>query len=147
VRIDGSVAIEERPAIIDLFQRDTKYQFFLLTTEVGGLGLNLTSANRVIIFDPDWNVKDEQAVDRTYRLGQQNNVFIYRFITCGTMEEKVYRKQVFKGSLSKMMFQKKMQQHRYFTSDELQILFSLSDPKVSTTQVFSFPLPTFSQFE
>lgn len=63
--------------------------------QVGGVGLTLTSANRVVIFDPSWNpATDAQAVDRAYRIGQTQNVIVYRLITCGTVEEKIYRRQV-----------------------------------------------------
>jgi hypothetical protein len=63
--------------------------------QVGGLGITLTSADRVIIFDPSWNpAVDAQAVDRAYRIGQTRSVVVYRLITCGTIEEKIYRKQV-----------------------------------------------------
>lgn len=63
---------------------------FLLTTRVGGLGVNLTGANRVIIYDPDWNpATDAQARERAWRIGQDKQVTIYRLITAGTIEEKV----------------------------------------------------------
>lgn len=63
---------------------------FLLTTRVGGLGVNLTGANRVIIYDPDWNpATDAQARERAWRIGQNKQVTIYRLITAGTIEEKV----------------------------------------------------------
>jgi DNA excision repair protein ERCC-6 len=61
-----------------------------LTTRVGGLGVNLTGANRVIIYDPDWNpATDAQARERAWRIGQEKNVTVYRLITAGTIEEKV----------------------------------------------------------
>ena len=62
----------------------------LLTTKVGGLGVNLTGANRVVIYDPDWNpATDTQARERAWRIGQQSTVTVYRLITAGTIEEKV----------------------------------------------------------
>lgn len=70
--------------------------------QVGGLGLTLTAANRVVIVDPAWNpALDNQSVDRAYRIGQARDVLVYRLITCGTVEEKIYCKQVFKGGLSR----------------------------------------------
>lgn len=70
--------------------------------QVGGLGLTLTAADRVVIVDPSWNpAQDNQSVDRAYRIGQCRDVVVYRLVTCGTVEEKIYRKQVFKGGLSK----------------------------------------------
>lgn len=96
VRIDGTVTdLSEREKRIGRFQNDPNYSVFLLTTQVGGVGLTLTSANRVVIFDPSWNpATDAQAVDRAYRIGQTKNVIVYRLITCGTVEEKIYRRQV-----------------------------------------------------
>lgn len=62
----------------------------LLTTRVGGLGVNLTGANRVLIYDPDWNpATDTQARERAWRIGQTQSVTVYRLITAGTIEEKV----------------------------------------------------------
>lgn len=70
--------------------QDKSYFVMLLTTKVGGLGVNLTGANRVVIYDPDWNpATDTQARERAWRIGQQNAVTVYRLITAGTIEEKV----------------------------------------------------------
>lgn len=100
LRLDGTVTqLAEREKRIALFQTDKRYTIFLLTTQVGGVGITLTGANRVVIFDPSWNpATDAQAVDRAYRIGQTENVLIYRLITCGTVEEKIYRRQVNKKS-------------------------------------------------
>uniref|UniRef100_A0A4W3GZ54 DNA excision repair protein ERCC-6-like n=1 Tax=Callorhinchus milii TaxID=7868 RepID=A0A4W3GZ54_CALMI len=93
MRIDGTVQLPERQKKIGIFQREPDYSVFLLTTQVGGVGLTLTAANRVVIFDPSWNpATDAQAVDRAYRIGQTENVVIYRLITCGSVEEKIYRR-------------------------------------------------------
>ena len=65
----------------------------MLTTRVGGLGLNLIGANRIIIYDPDWNPStDSQARERSWRIGQQKDVTIYRLMTAGTIEEKIYHR-------------------------------------------------------
>ena len=75
----------------------TNLQVFLLTTRVGGLGINLTAANKVIILDPDWNpMVDIQATERAFRIGQTRDVSIYRFVSEDTIEEKIYHRQVFK---------------------------------------------------
>lgn len=75
--------------IMSVFQ-DTSYFVMLLTTRVGGLGVNLTGANRVVIYDPDWNpATDTQARERAWRIGQKQTVTVYRLITAGTIEEKV----------------------------------------------------------
>lgn len=69
---------------------------FVLTTRVGGLGVNLTGADRVIIFDPDWNpATDAQARERAWRIGQDKDVTVYRLITAGTIEEKVNSLHIF----------------------------------------------------
>lgn len=70
--------------------QDPNYFVMLLTTRVGGLGVNLTGANRIVIFDPDWNpATDTQARERAWRIGQTQDVTIYRLISVGTIEEKV----------------------------------------------------------
>ena len=126
-RIDGSISsIEKRQQEVDRFKADGSIPLFLLTTGVGGLGLNLTEADRVVIVDPAWNPSvDNQSVDRVYRIGQTKNVVIYRLITCGTVEEKIYRKQVFKKGLS-IVSNGGEEAFRYFTKQELRDLFSAS---------------------
>jgi hypothetical protein len=85
--------------------------------------------------DTAWNpATDNQAVDRCYRIGQDKNVVVYRLITCSTIEEKIYRKQVFKDSLSKSATEKS-NSYRYFSKEELSSLFELEDPKTSQTQI------------
>ncbi|KAM3827450.1 uncharacterized protein M6D78_014531 [Vipera latastei] len=137
MRIDGTVThLVEREKRIGMFQKDGDYSVFLLTTQVGGVGLTLTAASRVVIFDPSWNpATDAQAVDRTYRIGQKDNVIIYRLITCGTVEEKIYRRQVFKDSLIRQSTGDKKNPYRYFTRQELRELFTLEDTRSSATQL------------
>jgi hypothetical protein len=77
-------------SVLIVVSQDPSYFVFLLTTRVGGLGINLTGADRVVIYDPDWNpATDTQARERAWRIGQQNNVTVYRLVTAGTIEEKV----------------------------------------------------------
>ena len=102
-------------ARVQEFQTRDDIPVFLLTSQVGGLGLTLTAADRVIIVDPAWNPSvDNQSVDRAYRIGQRKDVIVYRLITCGTVEEKIYRKQVFKGGLSRSGTEEGVQ-FRYFS--------------------------------
>lgn len=90
LKMDGSTSVGSRQALIDRFNQDNSYFVFLLTTRVGGLGVNLTGANRVIIYDPDWNpATDTQARERAWRIGQEKEVTIYRLLSAGTIEEKV----------------------------------------------------------
>ncbi|NXA04618.1 ERC6L protein, partial [Sapayoa aenigma] len=137
LRIDGTVThLTERERRINAFQRNTDYSVFLLTTQVGGVGITLTAATRVVIFDPSWNpATDAQAVDRAYRIGQKENVVIYRLITCGTVEEKIYRRQVFKDSLIRQTTGDKKNPFRYFSKQELRELFTLEDTRTSATQI------------
>ncbi|KAL0478351.1 DNA excision repair protein [Acrasis kona] len=139
LRIDGTVTDSAtRQNLINKFNEpgQTDYCVFLLTAQTGGVGITLTAANRVVIFDPSWNpATDNQAVDRAYRIGQKRDVLIYRFITCGTIEEKIYRKQVFKGALSRVAIDSKEAQYRYFTHGELKDLFWLdNNGEYSNTQ-------------
>uniref|UniRef100_A0A3Q2P2E2 Excision repair cross-complementation group 6-like n=1 Tax=Fundulus heteroclitus TaxID=8078 RepID=A0A3Q2P2E2_FUNHE len=137
LRLDGRITqITEREKLISRFQSDKRYSVFLLTTQVGGMGITLTAADRVVIYDPSWNpATDAQAVDRAYRIGQKENVVIYRLITCGTVEEKIYRGQVFKDSLMKQNTGDTKNPFRYFSRQELKELFTLEDPRSSTTQL------------
>jgi SWI/SNF-related matrix-associated actin-dependent regulator of chromatin subfamily A member 5 len=90
-RIDGNTTGERRDAQVDEFNKDGSTKFvFLLSTRAGGLGINLATADIVIIFDSDWNPQvDLQAMDRAHRIGQTKPVQVFRFITEGTVEEKI----------------------------------------------------------
>ncbi|WP_242921855.1 DEAD/DEAH box helicase [Pontibacter liquoris] len=86
--LDGNT--KNRQAQVELFQNDKSIQVFLISLKAGGVGLNLTAADYVFILDPWWNPAVEaQAVDRAHRIGQQNTVFTYKFITKDTVEEKI----------------------------------------------------------
>ncbi|CAE8687110.1 unnamed protein product [Polarella glacialis] len=88
----------------------------LLTTSVGGVGLNLTSADRVILVDPAWNpATDAQAVDRAFRIGQTKEVRVYRLIMNGLIEDKMFRLQVFKMGLTRTALESGQQQ-TYFSA-------------------------------
>lgn len=137
VRLDGTITqMAERERLISLFQTDKQYSVFLLTTKVGGVGITLTAANRVVIYDPSWNpATDAQAVDRAYRIGQTDNVVIYRLITCGTVEEKIYRRQVFKDSIIRQTTGDTKNPFCYFSKQELKELFTLEETRSSSTQL------------
>ena len=92
LRLDGSVEASKRQQIVNQFNTDPSYDCLLLTTSVGGLGLNLTGADTVIFVEHDWNPqKDLQAMDRAHRIGQRKVVNVYRLITRGTLEEKILK--------------------------------------------------------
>ncbi|KAI2630559.1 SNF2 family N-terminal domain-containing protein [Xylaria nigripes] len=125
LRMDGKTPIKMRQALVDKFNKSPDIDLFLLTTKVGGLGVNLTGANRVIIYDPDWNPStDVQARERAWRLGQKKDVTIYRLMTAGTIEEKIYHRQIYKQFLSNKVL--KDPKHRTtFNLNDLHDLFTL----------------------
>ncbi|XP_058796920.1 DNA excision repair protein ERCC-6-like [Phymastichus coffea] len=128
LRMDGTTPMAQRQLTISKFNKDPSYFVFLLTTRVGGLGVNLTGANRVIIYDPDWNpATDAQARERAWRIGQDKNVTVYRLITAGTIEEKMYHRQVFKILLSNKVLEDP-RQRRLFRTTDLTELFNLNEP-------------------
>jgi len=97
VRLDGGTSQAQRQPLVDKFNQEPNVFLFLISTTAGGLGLNLTAANKVVVFDPSWNpAHDLQAQDRAFRLGQKRHVAVYRLIALGTLEENVYERQVYK---------------------------------------------------
>eukprot|EP00054_Salpingoeca_dolichothecata_P025480 m.178669 g.178669 ORF g.178669 m.178669 type:complete len:1122 (-) comp25371_c0_seq1:29-3394(-) len=133
-RMDGGTNIKNRQPLIKEFNNDSNIFIFLLTTRVGGLGVNLIGADRIIIFDPDWNPStDMQARERAWRIGQTKPVTIYRLLTAGTIEEKIYHRQVFKQLLSNKVL-KDPKQRRFFKSNDLYELFTLGNSKNSSTE-------------
>ncbi|OIW23660.1 hypothetical protein CONLIGDRAFT_585519 [Coniochaeta ligniaria NRRL 30616] len=95
--LDGSLSYEDRQKAVDDFNTDPGQFVFLISTKAGGVGLNITSANKVVIFDPHWNPSyDLQAQDRAYRIGQVRDVDVFRLISAGTIEEIVYARQIYK---------------------------------------------------
>jgi TATA-binding protein-associated factor len=97
LRLDGTIPPSERFGIVRKFNSDPSIDILLLTTQIGGLGLNLTGADTVIFFEHDWNPqKDLQAMDRAHRIGQTRVVNVYRLITKRTIEEKIMGLQRFK---------------------------------------------------
>ncbi|KAF7862903.1 uncharacterized protein EAF02_010452 [Botrytis sinoallii] len=134
LRMDGGTAVKDRQTLVDQFNNDPDMHVFLLTTKVGGLGVNLTGANRVIIFDPDWNPStDVQARERAWRLGQKKEVTIYRLMTAGTIEEKIYHRQIFKQFLTNKIL-KDPKQRQTFAMKDLYDLFTLGDQDGGTTE-------------
>lgn len=113
-RLDGSTPTNMRQSLVDEFNSSPSKQVFLISTRAGGLGLNLVSANRVVIFDPNWNpAQDLQAQDRSFRFGQRRHVVVFRLLAAGSLEELVYSRQVYKQQLSNIAVSGKMEK-RYF---------------------------------
>lgn len=104
-RFDGSTDQLDRQEMIDQFNdpNNDEYNIFLLSTRSGGQGVNLTSADTVILFDSDWNPHmDSQAQDRCHRIGQTKDVVVYRFVTIGTVEIDIIKKQISKKKLERL---------------------------------------------
>ena len=122
-RIDGSTAHEDRISAIDEYNKPGSEKFlFLLTTRAGGLGINLTSADIVILYDSDWNPQaDLQAMDRAHRIGQLKQVKVYRFVTDNAIEEKVLERAAQKLRLDQVVIQqgRVQQQTKNTSKDEL----------------------------
>jgi len=126
-RMDGNTNVASRQQMVDKYNNDESIFLMLMTTRTGGVGLNLTGADRIIIYDPDWNPQtDIQARERSYRFGQKNHVTIYRLITAGTIEEKIYHRQIFKTAMSNQVLQDP-KQRRLFTRKDLKDLFTLKE--------------------
>lgn len=106
-RIDGNTSGYDRDSQMAAFNSPSSdYFIFLLSTRAGGLGINLQAANHVILYDSDWNPQmDLQAQDRAHRIGQRRSVRVYRFVTDGTVEEKIYRRALKKLYLDAMVVQ------------------------------------------
>lgn len=133
-RMDGSTSAASRANLVNEFNQNENIFLFLLTTKVGGLGLNLTGANKIIIFDPDWNpTNDLQARERAWRIGQTKNVTIYRLLTSGTIEEKIYHRQIFKQFLTNRIL-KDPRQKRFFKTNDLHELFSFTSIDEKSTE-------------
>merc|ERR1712151_881 len=125
--MDGTTAINKRQQLVDKFNETEDIKVFCLTTRVGGLGLNLTGADRVILYDPDWNPStDLQAQERSWRIGQQKEVIVYRLITSGTIEEKIYNRQIFKQFLTNKVLEDP-KQRRAFQNEDIRELFVLGE--------------------
>lgn len=105
-RLDGSTSHEDRETQIDQFNTDKSKKVFLLSTRAGGLGINLTAADTVVLFDNDWNPQvDLQAIDRVHRIGQKKPVKIYRFLIKNSVEEILISKSYSKRFLEKLVIQ------------------------------------------
>jgi len=125
LRLDGNTTRDSRQGLCDKFNQDTHIFAFLISTLAGGTGLNLTGASKVVIFDPNWNpAHDLQAQDRAYRIGQSENVQIYRLISQGTIEERMLVSQVHKQKLASMTLDSDNFQKRIFEQREIRGVLS-----------------------
>ncbi|KAL1202843.1 Protein CHROMATIN REMODELING 25 [Cardamine amara subsp. amara] len=130
LRLDGSTSISKRQKLVNRLNDPTKDEFaFLLSSKAGGCGLNLIGANRLVLFDPDWNpANDKQAAARVWRDGQKKRVYVYRFLSTGTIEEKVYQRQMSKEGLQKVIQHEQTdnstRQGNLLSTEDLRDLFS-----------------------
>jgi DNA repair and recombination RAD54-like protein len=133
VRLDGSMSIKKRAKVVDQFNDAASSQFvFMLSSKAGGCGLNLIGANRLVMFDPDWNpANDDQAMARVWRDGQKKQCFIYRMLSVGTIEEKIFQRQTHKKALSACVVDQEEDVERHFSLSDLRDLFKLEVGTIS----------------
>ena len=134
-RLDGTMNINKRQKLVDRFNDPTAPEFiFLLSSKAGGCGLNLIGANRLVLFDPDWNpASDQQALARVWRDGQKKACFVYRFIATGSIEEKILQRQSHKQSLSSCVVDDDLDAERHFSGEDLRALFQFKHNTDSDT--------------
>ncbi|XP_061572766.1 DNA repair and recombination protein RAD54B isoform X2 [Cololabis saira] len=129
-RLDGHTPTNQRQRLVDGFNSPYSQNFlFLLSSKAGGVGLNLIGASHLVLYDIDWNpANDIQAMARVWRDGQKKIVHIYRLLTAGTIEERIFQRQVSKQGLSGTVVDMgKGAEHTNFSISELRDLFSLTD--------------------
>ncbi len=125
VYFDGSSSATEREHAINEFQNNHECRVFLISLKAGGIGLNLTAADYVYIVDPWWNpAVEQQAIDRTHRIGQTKNIFAYRLICKDTLEEKMLQLQEQKRSLANELVSDDNAFMKRLTKDDIAFLFS-----------------------
>ena len=123
-KLTGSTKVDERIKLVDEFNENPDIKVFLISLKAGGTGLNLTGADMVIHYDPWWNISTEnQATDRAYRIGQKNNVQVYKLITKNSIEEKIYELQQRKAELADNMLDTKTTFINKLSKDEIMDLF------------------------
>ncbi|XP_055497521.1 DNA repair and recombination protein RAD54-like isoform X2 [Leucoraja erinacea] len=135
VRLDGTMTVKKRAKIVERFNNISNPEFvFMLSSKAGGCGLNLIGANRLVMFDPDWNpANDEQAMARIWRDGQKKTCYIYRLLSTGTIEEKIFQRQTHKKALSSCVVDEEQDVERHFSLGELKELFTLNESTASDT--------------
>ena len=134
VRLDGGTNAKKRQTLVDRINdpRDDVF-VFLLSSKAGGCGLNLIGANRLVLFDPDWNpATDKQAAARVWRDGQKKRCYVYRFVATGTIEEKIYQRQLSKEGLQNVISEDKDMESALST-EQLKQIFTYKHGLVSDT--------------
>lgn len=141
-RLDGTTPSNARNSIVEDFNNPAKDLFiFLLSAKAGGIGLNLIGASRLVLFDNDWNpASDLQAMSRIWRDGQKKSVFIYRFILAGSIEEKIFQRQLSKVALTGCIVDQSSKKEKLkLSNEELKDLFSIqqSDDVCATHELLN----------
>ncbi|KAL4240145.1 DNA repair and recombination protein rad54b [Mactra antiquata] len=128
LRLDGQTPTSKRHELVQRFNSKHSKEFiFLLSSKAGGVGLNLVGASRLVLYDIDWNpANDLQAMARVWRDGQKNIVHIYRLLTTGSIEEKVYQRQISKQGLSGAIMDTRDTSDVQFSTEDLRDLFSIN---------------------
>ena len=123
--LDGSTPATKRKDQVEQFQGDTNIKVFLISLKAGGVGLNLTAADYVYLVDPWWNpAAEQQAIDRTHRIGQTQKVFAYKMICKDTVEEKIVKLQEKKKALANDLVSEDAAFTKQLTRDDVAFLFS-----------------------
>ncbi len=123
--LDGGTPADKRNELVQQFQTKADEQVFLISLKAGGVGLTLTAADYVYLVDPWWNpAAEQQAIDRTHRIGQQNKVFAYKMICKDTVEEKILALQERKKSLADDLISEETGFVKKLTADDISFLFS-----------------------
>uniref|UniRef100_A0ACD5XKY0 Uncharacterized protein n=1 Tax=Avena sativa TaxID=4498 RepID=A0ACD5XKY0_AVESA len=131
-RLDGSSAISDRRDMVRNFQNRNDIFVFLLSTRAGGLGINLTAADTVIFYEIDWNpTQDQQAMDRTHRLGQTKEVTVYRLICKDTIEEKILQRAKQKNAVQELVMKGKQVQDDHLMRQEDAVSLLLDDTQIA----------------
>ncbi|QWU88916.1 hypothetical protein CA3LBN_003224 [Candidozyma haemuli] len=141
VRLDGSSASNTRDKLVSDFHKAEGFTVFLLSAKAGGVGLNLVGASRLVLFDNDWNPSvDLQAMARIHRDGQKKPVYIYRLFTTGCIDEKIFQRQLMKGTLSDMFLDDKSESSsNIFDFEDLKDLFNVADTNCNTHDLIECP--------
>jgi len=122
---DGSTSAIDREKAIQSFQGNNEVRVFLISLKAGGVGLNLTAADYVYIVDPWWNpAVEQQAIDRTHRIGQTKNIFAYRMICKDTIEDKILQLQEKKRMLARDLIADDTSFVKSLSREDVEYLFS-----------------------
>ncbi len=133
--MDGGTKAEERGDLLNMYNKDSDYFMFILSTRAGGLGLNLQQADTVIIFDSDWNPhQDLQAQDRAHRIGQKNEVRVLRLMTVNSVEEKILAAARYKLDVDSKVIQAGMFDAKSTGQERRQFLQTILKQESSTME-------------